>query len=571
LFSVTKSATVSGTTKAVYTYGGTADLWSATLTPAIVKDADFGVRFSFDTAHDVRIDYCTIAIEYTTPTPGIATSTNTALALGRVKIRSYTHAAETDTALAFTVTKVKATGIATETDTALAPVVSLMGGPDLIATGRADETDTALALAHLKIRATGLATETDTALELVRIEVIATGMATETDAALSLVRIEVVATGMAVSVNTALVLTVRYKAIPVEWADETDTAFALGHLKIRAIGRSDESDAALLLGGYFSLFYYPNLAVLAAVEETDPWTFTVLTVPETSYRASSRGLRLCGDPYLAAIVASDPFPVGWSNTKQSAQLVLAFHAMPQQLSDPDEVHWLFSQQNAQLSDPLGSAVVPREIMSLGVTPNGRVVGTHALRGTITSPAGVIRADGLQHQIRIVYPGDGSRVLILDGLSVVRDAGTGLEPNDITPFFGMRFMLFNGLDGLTRCACTVYEAMYTFGGTPGLQSASPAMRWAMSEGMGAVLHFEQYDPASPELGWVAGQHPNNPIGDPSADYNATLQWYDPAALGFPRLYGNVPTSDPATCYKWTRRTPYTPRVPAATTFTPVGAP
>jgi hypothetical protein len=56
---------ISGTTKAVYTYGSTSDLWGATLTQAIVTDADFGVRFWFATAHDVRIDFVTMAIEYT--------------------------------------------------------------------------------------------------------------------------------------------------------------------------------------------------------------------------------------------------------------------------------------------------------------------------------------------------------------------------------------------------------------------------------------------------------------------------------------------------------------------------
>lgn len=56
---------ISGTTKAVYTYGSTSDLWGATLTPAIVNDPDFGVRFYFSTAHDIRIDYVTMAIQYT--------------------------------------------------------------------------------------------------------------------------------------------------------------------------------------------------------------------------------------------------------------------------------------------------------------------------------------------------------------------------------------------------------------------------------------------------------------------------------------------------------------------------
>lgn len=65
--STSNEGSISGTTKAVYTYGSISDLWGLTqetLTAAIVKNANFGVRFWFTTAHDIRIDYVTLAIEY---------------------------------------------------------------------------------------------------------------------------------------------------------------------------------------------------------------------------------------------------------------------------------------------------------------------------------------------------------------------------------------------------------------------------------------------------------------------------------------------------------------------------
>lgn len=62
---------ISGTAKAVYTYGSTSDVWSATLTRATVTNANFGVRVWFTTAHDIRIDYITMAIEYTVPATDI--------------------------------------------------------------------------------------------------------------------------------------------------------------------------------------------------------------------------------------------------------------------------------------------------------------------------------------------------------------------------------------------------------------------------------------------------------------------------------------------------------------------
>jgi hypothetical protein len=61
----TKQTTWNGTTEAIYTYGGSADGWNASLTPSIVNDADFGVRFWYTTAHRVTVDYVTVAVEYT--------------------------------------------------------------------------------------------------------------------------------------------------------------------------------------------------------------------------------------------------------------------------------------------------------------------------------------------------------------------------------------------------------------------------------------------------------------------------------------------------------------------------
>ena len=62
---------VTGATKAITTNGGATDVWSATLTPAIVNDAGFGVAiWSTDTTNTLELDYVTIEIEYTAPKLG---------------------------------------------------------------------------------------------------------------------------------------------------------------------------------------------------------------------------------------------------------------------------------------------------------------------------------------------------------------------------------------------------------------------------------------------------------------------------------------------------------------------
>lgn len=63
--SAKSAVAVSGSTKVTSTNGGTADLWSATLTPAIVNDAGFGVAiWSTDTVNTLSVDWITIAVEY---------------------------------------------------------------------------------------------------------------------------------------------------------------------------------------------------------------------------------------------------------------------------------------------------------------------------------------------------------------------------------------------------------------------------------------------------------------------------------------------------------------------------
>ena len=70
------AVTVTGTTKVISSNGGVADLWSATLTPAIVKNSGFGVAiWSTDTTNTLAIDYVTIAVEWHQPVPGALMAT----------------------------------------------------------------------------------------------------------------------------------------------------------------------------------------------------------------------------------------------------------------------------------------------------------------------------------------------------------------------------------------------------------------------------------------------------------------------------------------------------------------
>lgn len=110
---------------------------------------------------------------------GLATETDTALALAAVDIRPAGLATETDTALALSAPN--GVGLATETDTALA-----LAAVDVRAVGLVSEADSALALAAVQRAATGLAVETDTAFALFAVGPMPVGLAIETDFALAL-------------------------------------------------------------------------------------------------------------------------------------------------------------------------------------------------------------------------------------------------------------------------------------------------------------------------------------------------------------------------------------------------
>lgn len=92
-----KTLSWTGTAKTNYTYGGSADKWGATLTPAIVNDPDFGVRIWYTTTHSVEVDYVTIEVTYTPaaggtpPTVAYSGYNNGAFGSTSNTISSYAH------------------------------------------------------------------------------------------------------------------------------------------------------------------------------------------------------------------------------------------------------------------------------------------------------------------------------------------------------------------------------------------------------------------------------------------------------------------------------------------------
>lgn len=185
---------------------------------------------------------------------GLATETDTALALAALQALLVTAATETDTALALPAVSVQALAAALEVDTAL-PLAGAQALPITAAT----ETDTALALSPVSARPVGLAVEVDTAFELAAFTPGAVVTAVEVDTALHLQGVQILPVGLAQEVDAALSLSSALTGA-VGMAIEVDQALQLAGAQILAVGLAVEVDSAL--NPAEASLYVPPYAVL---------------------------------------------------------------------------------------------------------------------------------------------------------------------------------------------------------------------------------------------------------------------------------------------------------------------
>lgn len=214
---------------------------------------------------------------------GRANETDTALRLAMT--HAVNRAAETDTSLALTRKLIRATGLATSANTAFA-----LGGNFTAAVGRADSVDTALALEQKQLRATGRADEADlaaqltTALPVRRLDETDTAFRVAMTLGVTLAHEDNTAFALSnLGVRTALETDTAIELgqnLTVGIASETDTAAELGHKHIKAVTLAFESNVALDLTGVLQVaigfeidnaFALPKVFIRSteAADETD--------------------------------------------------------------------------------------------------------------------------------------------------------------------------------------------------------------------------------------------------------------------------------------------------------------
>src|SRR5205814_9701696 len=96
------------------------------------------------------------------------------------------------------------------------------------------------------------------------------------------------------------------------------------------------------------------------------------------------------------------------------------------------------------------------------------------------------------------------------------------------------MLFTSPDGLSRLKAAIGVIQVT--------SEGFSLRYPITEGKGTTL------------GYLDTEGNNQP------GYDLTLQFFDPAAYGYPRIWGSIPTADASTGFGWVKTPAFSNRDP-----------
>lgn len=316
---------------------------------------------------------------------------------------------------------------------------------------------------------------------------------------------------------------------------------------------------------------------------TDPITDVAVDIPDfvgatatlgmTTFKRN--GVDAC--PYFA--LTHDPRTPGWYQ-QGNAYLTFTFsvHARPMQFVSADEVHYLFSLHEA--------VSLGREILSVGVTPSGRLVVSVAGHPDITTATGAIVFDGRAYRVDLEHAtrpdqiaetgpvGPDRTLLSVNGVAVVRVTrypSYGLPADSGGP---KRFMFFNGIAGGSRVSATIYQCEFAYESFPAVSGLHRAIRWEFGEGQGATVLGREVRPGQALPENVVDINGNN-FGDEIV-WDVTAQRYDPGLFGYPPTWQDEPGA-PSGCYRRMIRPWYVSRGPtamgpssagpAATTYTP----
>lgn len=261
------------------------------------------------------------------------------------------------------------------------------------------------------------------------------------------------------------------------------------------------------------------------------------------------GIRSYGQPYFAAVQDGLAFMDGSNGPQEnivgSASVVLDLHfsleALPVKLASDDEAHILFSYGE---SGPGG-----RDMAWIGVSPSGRIMAGITNAPVMQSAPGLLTKGKQRIYVQLdcnqTFPDPPSDALFVhlgDSVFAPRlftatsaNARDRILPGGLGAGPG-QFILFNGVQAKTRCACTIYFAdMPTSTDEVGNFQTS---QWDINEKYGTAL--------APNPERVA-------LNTHAYTLGLTIRRYAPPA--WPRVWGSPSADDISTAFRWYRKTEY----------------
>lgn len=254
------------------------------------------------------------------------------------------------------------------------------------------------------------------------------------------------------------------------------------------------------------------------------------------------GVRSYGSPYFAATQEDSSFmdPANAPREDQGQlqmEVLFSLEALPVKLASDDEAHPLFSYADA------GANV---DMAWIGVSPSGRIMAQVTNGPVLQSSPGLV-VPGKRYGARALLQFEQTPPNSLDQLLLsitdtipVSNAGKIFEAiatpvrTAAIPTTVGQFVLFNGAKGQTRCACTIYDALFL--ADDGLKQ----VRWLTDDGRGERIAWSLLNPATP--------YPN------AANFNLTII----DKQGNPPLWGPHDGLPLASKYRWVLETPWTRR-------------
>lgn len=209
-------------------------------------------------------------------------------------------------------------------------------------------------------------------------------------------------------------------------------------------------------------------------------------------------------------------------------------ALPERLSSDDEPHWIFSFHDLYFA---------KELLSIGVTPFGKLAfGTPD--GSVTlSEAGVIAPDGVKHSVVFSWLGDSGQAVI-DGSIYI--GPSSVPTTDAVPLTVGVVAFLNGSNALSKFRAAVHSAYLYWNESLGNVYKT---EWKVTEGSGDVIACTGTS--------IAG----TPTLLPALDFNLYRQWMYEYTQPWPVTFDG----DPGSASSWVIRTPYTRRTRAATQY------